>query len=83
MSTSLSDEQKIAVFRKMVDAWQDEQWRICADLLAPDGVLQSMMLEPVVGIMEFEGPHISVWREYHDRAQLLKAQNKTVDPHRN
>lgn len=130
MNSTLTDEQKIAVFRRMVTAWQDKQWRTCADLLTPDGVLHSMMLEPVVGretfyqrivnmtapnkqvtlhirrvgvidgavvaersdeividgvsrsvpvvgIMEFEGPLISVWREYYDRAQLLRAQGKT------
>lgn len=49
MSTTLTDEQKIAVFRDMVSNWQDKQWRKCADLLAPDGVLQSMMIDPVVG----------------------------------
>ena len=129
MSSALTDEQKIAVFREMVSAWQDKQWRRCADLLAPNGVLQSMMLDPVVGrevfyerivghsspnkqvklhvhrvgvidgavvsertdeividgvsrsvpvvgIMEFDGPLISHWREYYDRAQLLRAQGK-------
>lgn len=129
MSITLSDDQKIALFREMVSNWQDKQWRKCADLLAPDGVLHSMMIEPVVGrevfyermvshaapnkqvllhvhrvgvidgavvaertdeividgvsrsvpvvgIMEFDGPLISHWREYYDRAQLLRAQGK-------
>lgn len=49
MRAELSDEQKIATFRAMEDAWQAKQWRRCADLFAPDGVLQSMMLEPLVG----------------------------------
>lgn len=131
MRTELSDEQKIATFRAMEDAWQAKQWRRCADLFAPQGVLQSMMLEPVVGrevffermvrmdrpnksvrmhihhigvidgrvfaertdelivdgvsrsfpvvgIMEFDGPLISAWREYYDRNQLLRARGEVV-----
>ncbi len=130
MASSLTDEEKIAVFRAMVAGWQDKDWRKCADLLAPDGRLQSMMKEPtvgreaiyqrlvsitspnkqvilhvhrvgvvggavvsertdeiiidgvsrsapVVGVMEFEGPYISHWKEYYDRAQLLHAQGKS------
>lgn len=129
MTAELSDEQKIATFRAMEDAWQAKQWRRCADMFAPHGVLQSMMLEPVVGrevfyermvkmerpnkqvrmhihrigviagavfaertdeiivdgvsrslpvvgIMEFEGPLISLWREYYDRNQLLRARGE-------
>ncbi len=132
MSSTLSDEQKIAVFREMVRGWQDKQWRKCADLFTPNGKLQSMMKDeadatvgrevfyermvglaqpnkkvilhvhrvgviggavvsertdeviidgvsrtvPVVGIMEFEGPLISHWREYYDLAQLRRAQGK-------
>ena len=131
MTTELSNEQKIATFRAMEEAWQAKQWRRCADMFAPDGVLQSMMLEPVVGrevfyermvkmerpnkevrihihhigvidgkvfaertdelivdgvsrsfpvvgIMEFDGPLISVWREYYDRNQLLRARGENV-----
>jgi len=134
MTSTLNDDQKIAVFRQMANAWEHKQWRTCADLLTPDGVLQSMMLEPVVGretfysriskmaapnkavtlhisrigvidgavvverrdeividgvsrsipvvgILEFEGPLISIWREYYDRAQLLRAQGKTAETH--
>lgn len=130
MASTLTDEQKIAVFRAMVAAWQDKQWRKCADMLAPDGMLQSMMDEPhvgreafyermvglatpnkqvilhvhrvgvvdgavvaertdeviidgvsrsvpVVGILEFDGPLISHWKEYYDRAQLRRAQGKS------
>ena len=129
MAPTFSDEQKIAVFREMVSGWQNKQWRKCADLFAPNGVLQSMMKEPlvgrevfyermvnlaapnkkvtlhirrlgvidgavvsertdevvidgisrsvpVVGIMEFDGPLISHWREYYDLAQLRRAQGK-------
>ncbi len=129
MSPTLSDEQKLAVFREMVSGWQNKQWRKCADLFTPNGRLQSMMKEPivgrevfyermvslaapnkvvtlhvhrvgvvdgavmsertdevvidgvsrsvpVVGVMEFDGPLISVWREYYDLAQLRRAQGK-------
>ena len=27
---------------------------------------------PVVGILEVEGDHVKVWREYYDRAELLR-----------
>jgi limonene-1,2-epoxide hydrolase len=30
-------------------------------------------LSPVVGVIEFDGPHIALWREYYDRAQLARA----------
>jgi limonene-1,2-epoxide hydrolase len=131
MTTELTDLQKIAVFKAMEDAWQAKQWRVCADMFAEDGVLQSMMLEPVVGrevfyermvkmerpnkevrmhihhigvidgrvfaertdeiiidgvsrsvpvvgIMEFCGPLVSLWREYYDRNQLLRARGENV-----
>jgi limonene-1,2-epoxide hydrolase len=133
-ASELNDTQKIAVFRRMADAWHRKDWRACADLLAPQGVLHSVMLEPVVGretffqrisalampnkqvtlhirrigvvdgalfversdevvidgvsrqvpvvgVLEFDGPLIALWREYYDRAQLLRAQGKTVDTH--
>ena len=72
MRTELSDEQKIATFRAMEDAWQAKQWRRCADLFAPQGVLQSMMLEPVVGrevfferMVRMERPNKSVRMHIH------------------
>lgn len=134
LALALSDEEKIAVFRKIAAAWEGKQWRTVADMMTPDGVLHSMMLEPVVGretfyqrmanmstpnkqvtlhigrigvidgavvverrdeividgisrsvpvvgILEFDGPMISLWREYYDRAQLLQAQGKTAQAH--
>jgi limonene-1,2-epoxide hydrolase len=33
----------------------------------------------VVGIMEFDGAFISLWREYYDRQQLLRARGEKVD----
>lgn len=125
MAKSLSDEQKIAVGREMAAAWKALDWRRVADMFAPDGVLHSMMVEPIVGreavykrvsglgeglesitlnishmgvidgilymervdefvirgragsapvmgVLEFDGPLIKIWREYYDRAHLLK-----------
>lgn len=126
MSSTISDAQKIAIFREMARAWEAKEWRTCADLFMPDGVLHSVMLEPVVGreaiyqrivkleapnkevklhlhrmgvidgalfvertdeivldgisrsapvvgVLVFEGSKISLWREYYDRAQLMRA----------
>lgn len=132
MASELTDEQKIATFRKMAAAWEKKDWRTCADMLTENGAIQSMMKDeamvgretfyqrmlllaspdkqvtlhidrigviggavvcerrdeivvdgvsnqvPVVGILEFEGPLISLWREYYDRNQLLAAQGKTA-----
>ncbi|OOG50537.1 limonene-1,2-epoxide hydrolase family protein [Polaromonas sp. C04] len=131
MTSTLTDAQKMAVFHEMAEAWESKQWRRCADLFAPNGVLHSVMLEPVVGrevfyerllklsspnkqvrqhihrlgvidgalvvertdeiiidgvsrsvpvvgVMEFDGPLISLWREYYDRASLLRAQGKAA-----
>ena len=126
MAATLNDAQKIAVFREMARAWHAKEWRLCADLFAPDGVLHSVMIEPVVGreaiyqrivkleapnkevslqierigvidgalfverqdqivldgvsrsapvvgVLTFEGAMITLWREYYDRAQLMRA----------
>jgi len=34
---------------------------------------------PVVGVMEFDGPLIKVWREYYDRAHLLSEMGLVED----
>lgn len=126
MSTTISDAQKIGVFREMARAWAAKEWRTCADLFTPDGVLHSVMIDPVVGretiyqrivnltapnkqvvlhihrigvidgalfversdeitldgvsrsapvvgVLTFEGAQIKLWREYYDRAQLMRA----------
>jgi len=128
----LTDEQKIARGLEMADAWKRMDWRGIADMFTPDGVLHSMMVDPivgreaifarvsaladgleqielkihnigvvngllfmersdeftirgrfgsapVVGILEFEGDLIKTWREYYDRAHLLKAMGLTQD----
>lgn len=67
VTENTDDERKIAAFRRMAQAWQAQDWRTCADLFAPDGVLHSVMLDPVVG------------REaIHARISKLGAPNKRV-----
>jgi len=46
---SSRDAEKIAKVREMADAWAAKDWRKVGDLFAPQGVLHSMMVEPVVG----------------------------------
>ena len=46
------------------------------DEIIVDGISRTL---PVVGIMEFDGAFISVWREYYDRQQLLRARGEKVD----
>lgn len=132
MSANLTDEQKIALGREMAEAWRALDWRKVADMFTPDGVLHSMMVDPivgreavykrvsglgdglesitlnirhmgvidgilymertdefvirgkpgsapVVGVLEFEGSLIKIWREYYDRAHLLKAMGLVED----
>jgi len=132
MSMTLTDEQKIAKGREMAEAWRALDWRKVADMFTPDGVLHSMMVEPitgreavykrvsglgdglesitlnirhmgvidgvlymertdefvirgkpgsapVLGVLEFDGPLIKIWREYYDRAHLLKAMGLVED----
>ena len=45
------------------------------DEITVDGVSHFV---PVVGVLEFDGPLISLWREYYDRAQLVAAQGRTA-----
>lgn len=132
MSATLSDDEKIAKGREMAEAWKRMDWRKVADMFTADGVLHSMMVDPivgreavfkrvsglgdglesitlnishmgvidgvlymertdefvirgrpgsapVVGVLEFDGPLIKVWREYYDRAHLLKAMGLVED----
>ena len=44
-----TDAGKIAVAREMIAAWKAADWKKVGDLFADDGVLHSMMIEPVVG----------------------------------
>ena len=44
-----ADAANVARFREMAAAWHAKDWRKVADLFAPNGVLHSVMIEPVVG----------------------------------
>lgn len=44
-----SDAAKIAVARDIMSAWTAQDWDRVVSLFAPDGVLHSVMLEPIVG----------------------------------
>jgi limonene-1,2-epoxide hydrolase len=120
-----TDAQKLAVAHEMFQAWHDLDWKKVVDLFAEDGVLHSMMGEPivgrqavgerimalgggteritlealhlgiidglvfvervddfvykgkhgrvpVVGVLQIEGGKVKEWREYYDRAMLLR-----------
>ncbi|MGI8331214.1 nuclear transport factor 2 family protein [Actinomadura scrupuli] len=45
----MDDTEKLAVVRDMVDAWNTMDWAKIVSLFAPDGVLHSVMSEPVRG----------------------------------
>ncbi|WP_159918148.1 limonene-1,2-epoxide hydrolase family protein [Pantoea sp. 18069] len=66
-STEISNEMKIRIFLDMKEAWESKNWRACANLMAEQGVLHSVMLEPCVGrenfyerIRKTERPHKNV-----------------------
>jgi len=44
-----ADAEKIAVVMEMVEAWNTLNWDRVINLFAEDGVLHSMMVEPIVG----------------------------------
>ncbi|WP_296596330.1 SgcJ/EcaC family oxidoreductase [Phenylobacterium sp.] len=121
-----TDASRIAVVKEMIAAWKAADWKKVGDLFAEDGVLHSMMIEPVkgreaiyqriaalgkgapggvvldvshmgvidglvfiervdrftyngkpgavpvVGILDVQDGKVKAWREYYDRAQLLK-----------
>ena len=48
-STTMAKDEKIVVVEKMVDAWNRRDWQMVGDLFTEDGVLHSMMIEPVKG----------------------------------
>ena len=43
------DQKSLAVAREMVQAWNDQNWDKVGELFTPDGVLHSMMLDPIEG----------------------------------
>ncbi len=48
-STAMPKDEKIVVVEKMIDAWNRRDWQMVGDLFTEDGVLHSMMIEPVKG----------------------------------
>ncbi|REK72726.1 nuclear transport factor 2 family protein [Aeromicrobium endophyticum] len=48
MST-MTDDQKLDLARRMFEAWDTMDWDGVVDMFADDGVLHSVMQEPVVG----------------------------------
>lgn len=46
---SNDNEQKLAVATAMVEAWNTKDWETVYELFSEDGVLHSMMIEPIVG----------------------------------
>jgi limonene-1,2-epoxide hydrolase len=46
---TVDDAAKLRIARDMVTAWDTKNWRAVADLFNSDGVLHSMMVEPVIG----------------------------------
>jgi|GEM_PF-591484 len=45
----MQDAAKIKVVQEMITAWNEREWDKIADLFTDDGVLHSMMIQPVVG----------------------------------
>lgn len=44
-----AEARQIRTFHRMARAWTEQDWRTCADLFTPDGVLHSVMLAPIEG----------------------------------
>lgn len=72
MTPTQDDQKKMALFRAMAQAWHDQDWDTCASLFAPEGVLHSKMLAPVVGrdtiharISKLGGSHKQVTLHIH------------------
>ena len=45
----MAKDPKIAVVEKMINAWDTKNWKLVGELFTEDGVLHSMMIEPIVG----------------------------------
>lgn len=44
-----ADAERLAVADEMIDAWNTQEWDRAFDLFADDGVLHSVMIEPIIG----------------------------------
>jgi limonene-1,2-epoxide hydrolase len=131
----MAKDEKIAVVEAQIEAWNTKNWTAAGEMFAEDGVLHSMMIEPVtgrkeiaeriaalgegteeitldvrnigrvgdvvfvervdrftykghkgavpvVGVLEIEGGKITAWREYYDRAMLVREMGLTEDFHK-
>ncbi|MDR2332331.1 MAG: nuclear transport factor 2 family protein [Burkholderiaceae bacterium] len=70
MATTSLDELKIQAFMAMKEGWERKDWRQCADLMAEDGILHSVMLEPCKGRENF-----------YERIRKTEKPNKSVTLH--
>jgi limonene-1,2-epoxide hydrolase len=65
----MTDDEKIAVVTDILDSWSAQDWSRVASLFAPEGVLQSVMSEPVVGRDAF-AERLAVLADGLERIQL-------------
>lgn len=65
----MTDEEKIAVVQDILDCWSAQDWERVAALFAQDGVLQSVMSEPVIGRAAF-AERLAVLAQGLERIQL-------------
>ena len=65
----MTDEEKVAVVQDILDSWTAQDWDRVAALFAEDGVLQSVMSEPVVGRAAF-AERLAVLAQGLERIQL-------------
>jgi len=69
-TASKESDQKIGIFLAMKSAWERKDWASCAALMAEDGILHSVMLEPCRGRQNF-----------HKRIRATEKPNKQVRLH--
>ena len=70
LDTARDDQMKIDTFMTMKEGWEQKDWRKCADLMAEDGILHSVMLEPCTGRENF-----------YERVRKSEKPNKSVTLH--
>ncbi len=58
----MNDDEKIDLARRMLTAWDELRWDDVAAMFAEDGVLHSVMKEPVVGRATIDA-HLQPFRE--------------------